>query len=210
MNKKSILAFVCLALFVAVTARASWQQKAIALFDGKTFSGWDGDLKTFRIEDGAIVGGTLKAKIPRNEFLCTKTEYDNFTLRLKFKLLGEGVNGGVQFRSSRIPNNNEVSGYQADLGDGWWGSLYDESRRKTTLIRPEAALINATVKRNEWNDYLIQAEGKRIRLQINGQQTIDYTEKDDTIPQSGVICVQIHSGAPSEAWYKDLVLEKLP
>ena len=45
------------------------------LFDGKTFEGWEGDLKTFRIEDGVIIGGTMKEKIPRNEFLCTKQEF---------------------------------------------------------------------------------------------------------------------------------------
>ncbi|MEJ7708941.1 MAG: hypothetical protein WKF84_03590 [Pyrinomonadaceae bacterium] len=42
----------------------------------------------------------------------------------------------MQFRSQRIPNNHEVIGYQADLGDGWWGSLYDESRRNKTSPNP--------------------------------------------------------------------------
>ena len=27
-------------------------------------------------------------------------------------------------------------GYQADLGDGWWGCLYDEQRRKKVLAGP--------------------------------------------------------------------------
>ena len=53
-------------------------EKAIDLFDGKTFNGWEGNLKIFRIEQGAIVGGTLSEKIARNEFLCTKKTYKNF------------------------------------------------------------------------------------------------------------------------------------
>src|ERR1051325_6264260 len=84
------------------------------LFDGKSFNGWIGDTnKSFRIQDGAIVGGTMKEKIPRNEFLCTTREYTNFVLKLKFKLLGgEQANAGVQFRTKRHENDNEVSGYQ--------------------------------------------------------------------------------------------------
>jgi hypothetical protein len=56
----------------------------------------------------------------------------------RFKLVGtEGfVNGGVQFRSQRVPNHFEVSGYQADLGEGYWGALYDESRRNKVLVMP--------------------------------------------------------------------------
>jgi hypothetical protein len=34
--------------------------KPVSLFDGKTFAGWEGDTeKTWRIEEGCIVGGTL-------------------------------------------------------------------------------------------------------------------------------------------------------
>src|SRR5579871_5954879 len=104
--------------------------KKITLFDGKTFAGWEGDTnKTWRIEAGALVGGSLEEKVPHNEFLATTREFDNFDLRLKYKIEGsEGfVNGGVQFWSQRIPNHFEVSGYQADAGADTDGNLYDES-----------------------------------------------------------------------------------
>ena len=118
--------------------------------DGKTFAGWDGDTaKTWRIQDGAFVGGSLAEKVPRNEFLATKKSYKNFDLRVKFKLVGtEGmINGGVQFRSERIPNNSEMTGYQADLGDpAWWGSLYDESRRNKTLALSEKETIAKAIR----------------------------------------------------------------
>ncbi len=54
--------------------------------------------------------------MPRNEFLCTKKTYGNFELRLEAKLVGKGDNAGIQFRTRRIPNHHEVSGYQADMG----------------------------------------------------------------------------------------------
>ncbi|MBM4029849.1 MAG: DUF1080 domain-containing protein, partial [Planctomycetes bacterium] len=112
--------------------------QTIALFDGKTFDGWEGNLDYFRIEDGAIVGGSLDKAIPRNEFLCTKKEYGDFELRLKVKLLGDlaRANAGIQIRSRRIPNHHEMIGYQADMGQKYWGCLYDESRRNRILAQP--------------------------------------------------------------------------
>jgi hypothetical protein len=193
----------------AVTAGQTSGPAAVPIFDGRTFNGWEGNLKIFRIEQGAIVGGSLREKIDRNEFLCTTKSYGDFELRLKVKLLGNEANGGVQFRTRRIPNNHEVSGYQADMGQGYWGSLYDESRRKKTLKAPDAATIKGLVRAGDWNDYVIRAEGKRIQLWLNSVQTVDYTEQDPRIEASGVIAVQIHAGSPSEAWYKDITLTDL-
>lgn len=192
--------------FAVVTLAAV---KPRSLFDGKSFAGWEGNMKIFRIEDGAIVGGSMKAALPNNEFLCTTKRYSDFVLRAKFKVTGEKVNAGIQFRSERIPNNYEVSGYQADVGQNYWGSLYDESRRKKTLATPDAAALDKVLKRDDWNEYVIRAEGKRIRLELNGYQTVDYTEADDSIKQSGLICLQIHAGPPSEARYKEITIEEL-
>jgi hypothetical protein len=184
--------------------------KPVPLFNGKTFDGWEGDLKTFRIEDGAIVAGTLDAKIPRNEFLCTTKTYGDFELRLKVKLLGgDNANAGIQFRTKRIPNHHEVIGYQADMGVGWWGALYDESRRNKVLVGPDQAKMKGVVKIDDWNDYVVRAEGNRIQLWINGFQTVDYAEKDPGIDAAGVIAVQIHSGPPSQAWYKDITIAEI-
>src|SRR5580765_8065591 len=156
----------CVLLFALTVCSASAADhgKTISLFDGKTFKGWEGDTnKTFRIQDGAIVGGTMNANIPRNEFLRTTRSYTNFVLTLKFKLTGgPSANGGVQIRTKPIPNNNEVSGYQADLGDpAWWGCLYDESRRNKVLAKSDMDQVNKVLKRGDWNEYKIRCEGKR-------------------------------------------------
>jgi hypothetical protein len=205
-----------LAAFIVHTAfdnaLAADKGKVVSIFDGKTFNGWEGDTnKTFRIQDGAIVGGSFAGKVPRNEFLCTTRNYTNFVLTLKFKLLGgPGANAGVQIRTKRIPNNHEVSGYQADMGDpAWWGCLYDESRRNKVLAKSDIEKVNKVLKRDDWNEYQMRCEGRRVQLWINGLQTIDYTETDPTVEDYGVIAVQIHSGPPSEAWYKDIKVEEL-
>lgn len=186
----------------------------VSLFDGKTFTGWEGNLDMFRIEDGAIVGGTLQEKIPHNEFLCTTKEYGDFELRLKFKVVGEGVNAGIQFRTKRIPDHHEVIGFQADIGRtkerSCWGSLYDESRRRRMLASPDEATVAKAAKPDDWNDYVIRAEGPHIQLWLNGVPTVDYTETEEGIDRTGIIAVQIHGGPPSEAWYKDIVIRELP
>lgn len=182
------------------------------LFDGKTFKGWEGDTaKTWRIVDGALVGGSLTETIPHNEFLATTREYKNFELRLKVKLVGTGfVNGGIQLRSQRIKEPPyEMSGYQADMGEGYWASLYDESRRNKTLVGPTPELLKRLLKPDDWNDYWIRCEDKRIRLWLNGEMTVDYTEADDTVPLSGLIAVQAHGGGKAEASYKDILIQEL-
>jgi len=219
---KTLLPLICFAILtqscehrpvVRKESPVTSASKTKRLFDGKTFNGWVGDTnKTFRIEQGAIVGGGMNSRIPRNEFLCTDRDYTNFVLRLKFKLLGgPAANAGVQFRTKRIPNNNEVSGYQADMGDpAWWGCIYDESRRNKVLAKSNIEEVNKVLKRDDWNEYMIRCEGKHIVLAINGQQTVDYTEQEPNIEDYGVIAVQIHAGPPSEAWYKDITIQELP
>jgi len=202
-----------LALFVCLTSAggtlAAENGGFTPLFDGKTFEGWNGDQEVFRIEDGAIVGGSLKERVKHNEFLTAVGQYGDFELRLQFKLLGKGVNAGVQVRSRRVPDHHEMIGYQADLGDNWWGCLYDESRRRKILAGPPREDRTKIIRRDQWNEYVIRCQGRRIQLWINGQQTVDYTEPDEKIEQTGLIGLQIHGGPPTEAWYKDIEIKEL-
>lgn len=208
---KSLLAVLAAALALSSVTPAAAGPKSI--FDGKTFGGWEGDTqKTWRIEDGCITAGTHAAMAPRNEFLATTRRYTNFVLRLKVKLTGtEGfVNSGVQIRSERIPNHHEMIGYQADIGAGWWGCIYDESRRNKMMAKAEDAVVKKALKENDWNDYEVRAEGRRVIIKLNGVQTVDYTEADTTIPQQGLIAVQIHGGGKTIVQFKDLTVEELP
>ena len=127
-----------LLVFLAVAAGITPASFAapVRLFDGRTFAGWEGDTtNVWRVEAGALGAGTLERKQERNDFLATEKSFGDFELTLQWKLEGtEGfVNGGVQFRTKRIPNSPAVSGYQADLGAGYDGALVDEGRRKRVL-----------------------------------------------------------------------------
>jgi hypothetical protein len=201
-------------LFLCACATAfGADAKPVPLFDGKTLKGWEGDTaKTWKVEDGTIVGGSLDTTVPRNEFLCTTKSYENFELKVKIKLVGDRAkaNAGVQFRTKRIPNHHEVSGYQADAGQDYWGALYDESRRNKVLAKPAKDVIEKLVKYDDWNEYTIRCEGPRIQLWLNGKQTVDYTEEDRKVERGGVIGLQIHGGAKAKVYYKDITIEELP
>ena len=165
----------------------------------------------FRIEDGSIVAGRLTDKIPNNEFLCTTNEYENFELRLKFKVTGSPhANAGVQFRTKRIPNHHEVIGFQADIGQKYWGALYDESRRRKILAGPAAEDIPKIANVDGWNDYRIVARGNRIQLFLNDHLTVNYLEEDPEIAKSGVIALQVHGGPACEICYKDISIVQYP
>ncbi|MDX1948466.1 MAG: DUF1080 domain-containing protein [Pirellulaceae bacterium] len=183
------------------------------LFDGKSLAGWEGNKEVFRVEDGAIVGGSLTGKVAHNEFLCSTKEYGDFELRLSARLVGKGENAGVQFRSARIPNHFEVIGYQCDMGQAQgksiWGALYDESRRRKFLVQGDAEKLAQTVKAGDWNELVIRCEGARVRIWVNGLATVDYTEEDSTVARRGVIALQIHGGEPAEASYKNIRLQEL-
>ena len=182
------------------------------LFNGTTLDGWEGNEACFRVEDGAIVGGSLEEGLKQNQFLATTGEFGDFELSLKFKITGDpkNANAGVQIRSQRIPNHHEMIGYQADIGQHYWGALYDESRRNKILAQPDDATRARAVKQGDWNEYRIRCEGKRIQLWLNGIQTVDYTESDETLVQRGRIALQVHSGPPMVARYKDIDLQELP
>ncbi len=188
---------------------ASAETASNMLFDGASFDGWEGVNAFFRVEDGAIVAGSMERAIPQNEFLCTVERFSDFKLVLETRLVGDQTNAGIQFHTERIPDDNEVIGYQADIGEGYWGGIYDESRRNRMLVEADAALIREILKPGDWNTYLLEAKGPNFRIAINGTQTVAYAEEDPDIPLEGHICLQIHSGPPGEQWYRSIALETL-
>ena len=183
------------------------------MFDGKSWDGWEGTAKIWRLEKGVITGGSLTETVKQNEFLASRKEYANFVVRFKIKLTGqEGfINSGFQIRSQRVPGESEMSGYQCDFGDPtWWGCLYDESRRNKVLAQSDMKTLEPVLKRNDWNEYVIRANGPRITTWINGVMGVDYTEPDPAIVQTGRMGIQVHGGGKALVELKDLTIEELP
>ena len=193
-------------LTLAFSSLAAFAQP-VSLFDGKSLDGWDFDPKFWRVG-----GGSLTEKVPHNDFIATKKPYSNFELRVKLRLSGTGfVNSGVQIRSLRIKGSPEMCGFQVDYGAGWYGKLYDESRRnKVVGESKDMAAVNAAIEEGGWNEYRIRAEGARIQSWVNGVPALDYTETDPNVAQDGFIGIQIHGGGAAQVQAKDITIEELP
>ncbi len=197
---------------MAALATSFLRAEELPLFNGKDLTGWEGDTKVWRVEDGAIVGGSLDGN-PQNEFLAFRERVGDFVLKFEYKLTGtEGfINGGVQFRSERIKDPaNEMRGYQADIGAGYSGALYDESRRNKMLAQPAPELLEKTEKKDDWNSCEVRVEGKHIQLFLNGVKTVDFTETEAGIEEDGLIALQIHGNCKAVIAFRNLTLTKLP
>jgi hypothetical protein len=176
------------------------------LFNGTDLEGWEGNTSLWSAREGMLVGKSPGLK--HNEFLATRHGYRDFILSLRFKLENGQGNSGVQFRSVRVPGT-EMSGYQADIGESYWGCLYDESRRNKVLAKASPAALDA-LKKDDWNHYVLCAAGDRITLYLNGVASVVYREEETGISSDGQIAVQIHAGAPMEVQFKDLRISVLP
>src|SRR5262249_14892363 len=113
------------------------------LCNGTDLEGWEGNTSLWSARDGVLVGKS--PGLDHNEFLATRQGYRDFILSVRFKLENGQGNSGIQFRSVRIPGT-EMSGYQADIGENYWGCLYDESRRNRVLARASSAALEALKK----------------------------------------------------------------
>ncbi|HEV3122026.1 MAG TPA: DUF1080 domain-containing protein [Isosphaeraceae bacterium] len=175
------------------------------LFNGKDLSGWvtPDDKTIFSVENGEIVGKTQAGQLKKNEFLVTDKPYANFILKAKVKL--SSGNSGIQFRSKRAPDG-AVSGPQADAAEGFWGLLYEErGRGKLDQYPPEKA--KELVKNNDWNEYVITAQGDHVTILFNGTKIIDRT--DSKFDKTGIIALQTHAGPPMEVRFKDIAIKSL-
>lgn len=171
------------------------------LFNGKDLAGWRGTEGLWSVENGEIVGKTDGLK--RNEFLISDLAAGDFHFTCQVKLAKNEGNSGIQFRAEALPEG-EVKGYQADIGVGWWGKLYEEHGRE--LLWDKSG--ESHVKPGEWNTYEIIAQGSKLVTKINGQTCVDLGDPEGA--KRGIFALQLHSGGPTEVRFKDLKLELLP
>ena len=223
------LSLVSLALFVSAQTATAAEGEFKALFDGKTLTGWDGNPKFWSVEDGAITGQTTKENpTSGNTFILWKDgELADFELKLKFKIV-DG-NSGIQYRSKH-QGNWVVGGYQADFdGAGaWTGTLYEERGRGVLAKRGNKVIIEEkgekkadgattpekeileSIKKEDWNDYEVSAQGNHLVHKVNGKVTIDVTDNQpDKQVSKGILALQLHAGPPMKVQFKDILLKVL-
>jgi hypothetical protein len=175
-------------------------ETAALMFNGKDLTGWSGEASLWSVDNGEIVGKSNG--LDRNQFLIGDLVAGDFKLTLEVKLAGNAGNSGIQFRSVALPEG-EVKGYQADIGEGWWGKLYEEHGR--ALLWDKSG--EAHVKNGEWNTYEIEAVGHKIQTRINGQLCVDLDDPDGET--AGVFALQLHSGGPTEVRFRNIKIEAI-
>lgn len=159
----------------------------------------------------------------------------DFELRLSYRFTGDWGNSGVQYRSTSL-DNYVVHGYQADMevGKDYSGILYEEGGRgilakrgEKVVIREDVANpgkhkievtgsvgdtkeIQASIKAGDWNDYVVIARGNHLQHFINGQQTVDVVdEQESKAAKSGILALQIHAGQPMKIQFKNIRIKSL-
>jgi len=204
------------------------------LFNGKDLTGWNGNPKFWSAKDGVIQGQTTRENPTQgNTFLIyTNAEVADFELRFSYKI--EDGNSGVQDRSKVVkPETWVVGGYQGDFeaGKRYSGILYDEAGvaggRGIMAERGESVVwgedckkqvlgsvgksddIQAKIKANDWNDYVIIARGNQFMHQINGMKTVEVTDNCQAKRLTkGVLALQLHAGPPMTVQFKDIRIKE--
>ena len=123
------------------------------LFDGSTLNGWDGNPDFWSVTDGAITGATTAENTTDGHTYIVfvgdnadnlPVEFSDFELQLEYRIVGN--NSGVQYRSFKVPGQNDgwrIGGYQADIDveKKWVGTNYGENSRGTLAKRGERATV---------------------------------------------------------------------
>ena len=132
-------------------------------------SDWNMDTAAYTLSNGLLHGDYYGGKF--HNFTWTKKVYTNFELQALVKLNGKDANSGVCIRLNPI-NADNAPGYQVDMGDGYWGCLWEE-KRAGMVQKFSDSLAAKLVKKNDWNHYYVIANGHHIEAWLNGVKTID-------------------------------------
>jgi len=211
----------------------------VPIFDGKTLTGWDGDPRFWRVENGEIVGETTPEKVVTlNNFLIWRGgTVKDFELKVEFRM--SGTNSGIQYRSTELPAVGKwvLKGYQADMDftEGFVGNGHDErgrspageghvvlSRRgqmtrivdgpayKAVATIGDSTLLRGVMNVNGWNQYHIIARGPVLMQIMNGQlMAVAIDEDSKHAVAEGLLGFQMHVGPPFKIQYRNVMLRKL-
>lgn len=219
---------------VALGAEGAWQP----LFTGENLDQWqvkckpgDAGKHFWKIDNGTILADSIGQKGHDYIWLCTRKEYGDFDLRLKFQVYRDSPgNSGVQIRSRYDDAAGWLDGPQIDINPpGPWrtGMVWDETRGVQRWIYPNlpkgkwvdesmaARGIRFYFSSDEpaWNEMEISARGMAIKATLNGVVVTDFrgegildddVHKQRNVGTSGVIALQIHAGDQLRIRYKDI------
>jgi putative heme-binding domain-containing protein len=181
----------------ADAARPGWT----AVLVGPQRSGWTYDPSVWRAPNGVLVG--RGATLERSSYFLSKASHADF--EVEFDVRMPTGNSGFQYRSTVDPSKPDPNGYQADIGQGYWGSLYvSDGRGIASQADPKAWV--PVLDREGWNHFLVHVEGDRHVIELNGLVTTDFR---DAAFASGVLGFQVHEKMDMEVRFANVRLRDL-
>ena len=204
------------------SASSSWAAQGGAggfmpLFNGKNLDGWyvrGANKEAFRVEDGVLV----VTGAPGGDWLFTTSEYDNFMLRLQFRLVenkpGAECNSGVAIRAPK-EGDPAYTGMEIQVLRPDWEVPWQRAGAIYHSVPPQ---VQAQKKIGRWNDLEVLCDGTRIRTTLNGKvlydiRTTDFASKEDwrlpliDRPAKGHIGLQDHN---DRVEYRRIRIKTLP
>jgi len=185
----------------------------ISLFDGKTLNGWQAseNKASWKIEDGAFV-----TKGPRSHLFYigekNNHQFKNFEFKTDVKTTPSS-NSGIFFHTEYQESSWPEKGYEAQVIN----SKYKKEPGKYIEHKMTGSLYGirnvwkSPVQDDTWFNYHIVVKGKTIRIYINGELVVDYTESDYSFRRlsSGTFALQCHD-PKSIVYYKNIKVRPLP
>jgi hypothetical protein len=159
----------------ADTAAEKAPEGFVPLFNGKDLGGWTvnkgGNIKVWGAEPGILF-----VKGSGGGWLMTEKEYDNFELRLEYKMAKHG-NSGVGLRSP-LEGDPAYAGMEIQLIDdvNWKGLQSWQHTGSIYNVVPAAKIANRPI--GEWNKMRIVANGPHILVELNGSKLVDANLED--------------------------------
>ncbi len=208
----------------------------VTLFDGKTLAGWHqynkpGPVKIWKAEGAAIhLDEAAQKQSPGDAAdLVTDNEYDNFDLKLEWKVSPKGNSGIILFvnEDAKYKNTYETGPEMQVLDNGSPtmlghpdGKLY--THRAGDLYDLLAAK-EAAKPTGEWNAAEVISKNGKLDFYLNGQHTLSTTMWDANWNamiavskfkgmsgfgqyKKGRIALQDHG---DEVWYRNIKIRKL-
>ena len=196
--------------FASVASQADDKGKVTALI-GTPAKGGE-PVTMWQVKDGLLVGGG-----PMTHLFTTAGDYSDFHLKVVVKV-NDGGNSGIFFRSALNPG--VPAGYEAQVnathGDPVKsGSLYPNAAFGMDKFRKQNCVMNkASHGPDEFFTEEVICEGARIRILVNGKQTVDFTDPYDHPKRqagfkTGHIAVQAHD-PKSVMTFQSVEIKRLP
>jgi len=170
-----------------------------------SLDGWNVDPRFWSLKDGVLHGDYDGGKL--HNFSWTRKTYQDFELNVLIKMTGTKPNSGVCIRIHPTDPDN-APGYQVDMGEGYWGSLWEERRAGMVQLFPQD-LVPKLVHDGDWNHYYIIAKGHHIQAWLNGVKTIDMVH-DSGFPDGNIGFQLDHGDRHTTIDVKTLYIREMP